>query len=96
MFRIETEIQWFQRHYGFLKTFEEDFLIPFNLFERYLLDDFFIWLTSFWTCPRSVMVIAMDCGILVSEFLFQSRYYVHFRTNTLGKGMRPLNLHAMG
>ena len=47
-------------------------------------------------CPRGVMVKAMDCGILVSEFVFQSRYYVHFRTNTLGKGMNPLILPAMG
>ena len=31
----------------------------------------------------------MDCGIVVSEFVSQSRYYVHFRANTLGKGMKP-------
>ena len=43
-------------------------------------------------CPHGVKVKAMDCGILVSEFVFQSRYYVHFRTNTLGKGMNPLIL----
>ena len=36
------------------------------------------------------MVKSMDCGIIVSEFVFQSRYYVHFRANTLGKGMNPL------
>ena len=36
------------------------------------------------------MVKAMDCGIVVSEFVLQSRYYVHFRANTLGKGMNPL------
>ena len=47
-------------------------------------------------CPRGVMVKAMDCGIVVSEFELQSRYYVHFRTNTLGKGMNPLILPAMG
>ena len=35
-------------------------------------------------CPRGEMVKAMDCGI---EFVFQSRYYVHFRANTLGKGL---------
>ena len=46
--------------------------------------------------PRGVMVKAMDCGIVVSEFEFQSRYSVHFRTNTLGKGMNPLILPAMG
>ena len=40
-------------------------------------------------CPRGVMVKAMDCGIVVREFVLQSRYYVHFRANTLGKGMNP-------
>ena len=34
-------------------------------------------------CPRGVMVKAMDCGIVVSEFVLQSRYYVHFQANTL-------------
>ena len=47
-------------------------------------------------CPRSIMVKVMDCGIVVSEFEFQSRYYVHFQTNTLRKGMNPLILPAMG
>ena len=42
------------------------------------------------------MVTAMDCGIVVCEFVLQSRYYVHFRANTLGKGMNPLILPAMG
>ena len=47
-------------------------------------------------CPRGVMVKAMDCGIVVREFELQSRYYAHFRANTLGKGMNPLILPAMG
>ena len=47
-------------------------------------------------CPRGVMVKAMDCGIVVHEFVLQSRYYVHFRANTVGKGMNPLILPAMG
>ena len=47
-------------------------------------------------CPRGVMVKAMDCGIVVCEFVLQSRYYVHFRANTLGKCMNPLILPAMG
>ena len=47
-------------------------------------------------CPRGVMVTAMDCGIVVSEFVLQSGYYVHFQANTLGKGMNPLILPAMG
>ena len=47
-------------------------------------------------CPRGVMVKVMDCGIVVSEFVLQSCYYVHFRANTLGKGMNPLILPTMG
>ena len=46
-------------------------------------------------CPRGVMVKARDYGIVVSEFVFQLRYYVHFWANTLGKGMNPLILPAM-
>ena len=45
---------------------------------------------------RDVMVKAMDCGILVSRFVLQSHYYVHFQANTLGKDMNPLILPAMG
>ena len=47
-------------------------------------------------CPHGVMVKAMDCRIVVSEFVLQSHYYVHFQANTLGKGMNPLILLAMG
>ena len=42
------------------------------------------------------MVKAMDCGILLSEFELQSPYYIHFRANTVGKGMNPLILPSMG
>ena len=49
-----------------------------------------------WGCPRGVMVKAMDCGIVVREFVLQSRYYVHFRADTLWKGINPLILPAMG
>ena len=41
------------------------------------------------------MVKAMDYGIVVREFVLQSRYYVNFRANTLGKGMHPLILPVM-
>ena len=47
-------------------------------------------------CPRGVMVKAMDFGIVVCKFDIQSRYYIHFRTNTLGKGMNLLILPVMG
>ena len=47
-------------------------------------------------CPHGVMVKAMGCGIVENEFELQSRYYIHFWINTLGKGMNPLILPAMG
>ena len=43
----------------------------------------------------SAVIKAMDCGIIVSEFELQSRYYIHFQTNTLGIGMNPFILPAM-
>ena len=36
-----------------------------------------------------MMVKVMDYGILVSNFELQSRHYVPFRTNSLGKGYDP-------
>ena len=42
------------------------------------------------------MVKALDYEIVVQEFVLQSRYYVHFRANTIGKAMNPLILPAMG
>ena len=45
-------------------------------------------------CPCGVMVKATDCGIVASEFVLQSRHYIHFRANTLGKGMNPPILPA--
>ena len=42
------------------------------------------------------MVKAMDYGMVVSDFVLQSRYYVHFRVNTFGKGMNLHILPAMG
>ncbi len=41
------------------------------------------------------MVKAMDCEIIETEFELKSRYYVHFRTNTLGKGMNSPILPVM-
>ena len=38
------------------------------------------------------MVKAIDREIVVREFVLQSRDYVHFRANTLGKGI----FQAMG
>ena len=53
-------------------------------------------ITNHWGCPRGVLVKAMDSEIIVSEFVLKSCYYVHFRTSTLGKGMKPLILPGMG
>ena len=36
------------------------------------------------------MANVLDCGIVVSGFELQSRYYVHFWIYTLGKGMKLL------
>ena len=57
-----------------------------------------LWVTlDYRRLPCGVMVKAMNCGIVVREFVLQSRYYVHFRANTLGKGMNPIILPpAMG
>ena len=56
-----------------------------------------VLITNFtWGCPRGVMVKAMDCEIVESEFVLQSCYYIHFQANTLGKGINPLILPAMG
>ena len=49
-------------------------------------------LNAHFNIRRGVMIKAMDCGIVVSE----SRYYVHFPANTVGKGMNPCILPAMG
>ena len=47
-------------------------------------------------CPRVVMVKALDYEILVSEFVLQSRYYIHFQSNILGKDMNPLIFPSYG
>ena len=41
------------------------------------------------------MVKALDCGIVESKFKLQSHYYLHFQTNTFGKGMNFSILPAM-
>ena len=42
--------------------------------------------------PHGVIANVLDCDIIGSEFKHHSRYYVHFRTNTLGRGRKPLIL----
>ena len=62
----------------------------------YFLSDSFNILLLWEGCPRGVMVKATVSRIVVSEFVLRSRYYVHFRANTLGKGMNPLILPPIG
>ena len=40
--------------------------------------------------PNNAEANVFVSNIVVSGFEFQSRYYVHFQTNTLGKGMNTL------
>ena len=76
---------------------EPTFTVLLQLFLwKYFLLLHFLFLPQGWGCPRGVMVKAMDCGTIVNEFELQSRDYVHFRANTLGNGMDPLILLAMG
>ena len=46
--------------------------------------------------PRGSVVKELDCSLDVTEFELKSRYYVQFWTITLGKGMDPFMLPAMG
>ena len=43
-------------------------------------ESFFFPLTK--ECPRGVVGNVLDWGIVDREFELQSRYYIHFRTNT--------------
>ena len=38
-----------------------------------------------WRTPHGAVANVLDCNIVVIEFEFQTRYYVHFWTITLGK-----------
>ncbi len=42
--------------------------------------------------PHDIMDKVLNWDLEVSEFKLHSCYYVHFQTNTLGKGMNPLIL----
>ena len=50
--------------------------------------------------PRGWYVIKLKKNklknIVVNEFELQLRYYIHFWTNTLGKGRNPLILSGKG
>ena len=76
---------------------------PHELFTPILTGGFYLSLSdskspqvSWGGFPCGVMVKVMDYEIVVSKFVLQSHYYVYFRANTLGKGMNPFILPAMG
>ena len=46
--------------------------------------------------PCGVIAKVLDSDLKISEFELQSDYYLHFQTNTLGKGMNPLIPWAVG
>ena len=46
--------------------------------------------------PSRGVVNFLDYDIIVYEFVLQSRYYIHFRTNTHGKGTNSFILPANG
>ena len=77
----------------YLGILEADTIEHLEIKERKIKKEFLRRTRGF---PRGVMVKAMDCGIVVSEFVYQSPNYLNFRANTLGKGMNPLILPAMG
>ena len=68
--------------YKFLKANNEIFELVFMIVT-------YITVISIIIVGVVLVVKVLDCGIVVSEFELQSHYYVHFRTNTLGKGMTP-------
>ena len=45
--------------------------------------------------PRDIMAYMLDCDLEVRGFELQSRYYVLFQTNTLGKGINSFIVSAM-
>ena len=44
---------------------------------------------------HSIIAKVQDAGLEISEIELQSCYYIHFQTNTLGKGMNTLILPVM-
>ena len=54
------------------------------------------WTLRYGGGPRGVMIKTLDCEIVVIKSELQSCYYVHFRINTLRKGMNPLMPPPMG
>ena len=64
----------------------------YNSIFYYVLHNYVLYYALHRGCPCCVMIKVLDYGIVVRKIEFQSRYYVYFWTNTLGKGMNPFIL----
>ena len=60
--------------------------IDFNLFISWTYLYIYLFLFSVKTPWRNLLML-LDCDVVVNEFEPQSRYDVHFRANSPGKGM---------
>ena len=49
------------------------------------IQHFFLNVIMMGCCPHHIVANVQDCDVELSEFELQSRKYVHFPTNTLGK-----------
>ena len=88
------------KHILWITVLNEQLLIFFShlngFINFYLIRIILFTINQSGLCLHGVMFKALDFRIVVSEFELQSCYYVHFRTNTFGKGMKLLILPAMG
>ena len=48
-----------------------------------------------WGIPLGIMAEVPDYEIIGYVFQLQLNCYIHFQTNTLGKGMNPINPSAL-
>ena len=74
-----------------------------NCFYLSLSVSIYVYIWSSWNgsprpggSPHGIMVKMLDCSLNVKEFVLQSHSYIHFQTNTLGKGMNPLYPSSYG
>ena len=75
--------------FSFIHLFFLSFFFYFLFFLFLFLSWFFHFFFFFFFVLSFFNYLFMDYGIVVSESELQSHYYIHFRTNTLGKGMKP-------
>ena len=78
---------YYYYHYHYINHHHPFIII--SIIITYLLLSSLSFSAPFYYYLHQNYIKAMDCGIVVCEFVLQSRYYVHFRANTLGKGINP-------